>query len=657
MLACLLEVGVDPLLIPDHKLDPECLPPIEASDLLSYLVLDTSYYTNKQFKAFKSLQAYNQMVSGFICSIQGTVLQKKHVVVAKVRHSQRMNDPLVTLWIIANKDGSISSAHCIGCMAGLGECCSHIASVMFYIEFWTRVNGKLSCTQVKCTWILPTYVKEVNYSKIENINFTSAKKLKADLDKSVESLSVGSPMPRQSTPIPAKPKASTLIEKPSEDELSGFFASLSECKVKPVALSLVKPYSESFIIKSRNIPSVTDLFQEDYLMPSYPELLKECYSVDIVLSDEDIELIERDTIDQAKGGAFFLHRAGRIGASRSKAASHSDPAQPSQSLIKTICYPNLYRFTSQATDHGCKHEDDAIRAYEAVMTKHHKNFKVSKCGLLINKGLPFLHATCDFLCSCDCCGLGCGEVKCPFCIEGSDFENYVTKKASCLVKVNDTFSLKRDHAYYYQVQQQLFTTHRGYNDFIVCSFSEGAATFVHERIYPDKDHWEEQVPKLTTFWRACVLPEILGRWYTKKPTAIAKANVKDGICYCKESLKEEPTVFCSNENCPISEFHHSCILPKNISKIPKRWFCPHCRKLPEFKPQKKKNEELPADVLSLQSICVCNAVPDKNDKLLCCNSGHCKYGKYFHLSCLKYKKLPNNSKTTWICQWCKAEEV
>ena len=141
----------------------------------------------------------------------------------------------------------------------------------------------------------------------------------------------------------------------------------------------------------------------------------------------------------------------------------------------------------------------------------------------------------------------------------------VTKKASCLVKVNDTFSLKRDHAYYYQVQQQLFTTHRGYNDFIVCSFSGGAATFVHERIYPDKDHWEEQVPKLTTFWRACVLPEILGRWYTKKPTAIAKANVKDGICYCKESLKEEPTVFCSNENCPISEFHHSCILPKNIS--------------------------------------------------------------------------------------------
>ena len=77
------EVGVDPRLIPDHKLDPECLPPIEASDLLSYLVLDTSYYTNKQFKAFRSLQAYNQMVSGFISSVQGTVLQKKYVIVCQ----------------------------------------------------------------------------------------------------------------------------------------------------------------------------------------------------------------------------------------------------------------------------------------------------------------------------------------------------------------------------------------------------------------------------------------------------------------------------------------------------------------------------------------------------------------------------------------------
>ena len=32
-----------------------------------------------------------------------------------------------------------------------------------------------------------------------------------------------------------------------------------------------------------------------------------------------------------------------------------------------------------------------------------------------------------------------------------------------------------------------------------------------ERIYPDHGHMNVVFPKLTTFWRACILPEILGR--------------------------------------------------------------------------------------------------------------------------------------------------
>lgn len=74
-----------------EKLDSECLPPIEATDLLSYLVLETSYYTLQQFKAFMSSEAYNKMVSGFITSVQGKVIGNKFVVLGKVRHSQRMN--------------------------------------------------------------------------------------------------------------------------------------------------------------------------------------------------------------------------------------------------------------------------------------------------------------------------------------------------------------------------------------------------------------------------------------------------------------------------------------------------------------------------------------------------------------------------------------
>ena len=154
-------LGIDPVLIPEEKPEPECLPPVEAADLLSFLVLETSYHTKDKFKAFKSLQAYNQMVSGFITSVQGHIIADKHVVVAKVRHSQRMNDAPVLLWIVTEKDGTIICAHCVGCMAGLRECCSHIANVLFYIEVWTRLHGRLACTQIKCTWLLPNLCERI----------------------------------------------------------------------------------------------------------------------------------------------------------------------------------------------------------------------------------------------------------------------------------------------------------------------------------------------------------------------------------------------------------------------------------------------------------------------------------------------------------------
>ena len=41
-------IGIDPRLIPEEKFNPEVLPPVEATDLLSYLVLDTSFYTKQQ---------------------------------------------------------------------------------------------------------------------------------------------------------------------------------------------------------------------------------------------------------------------------------------------------------------------------------------------------------------------------------------------------------------------------------------------------------------------------------------------------------------------------------------------------------------------------------------------------------------------------------
>jgi hypothetical protein len=63
-------VGVDPFTIPSEQFDPECLPSIEQPDVFGYLILQTSYYTKDQFKNYKSLEAYNQVVSGFVASVK-----------------------------------------------------------------------------------------------------------------------------------------------------------------------------------------------------------------------------------------------------------------------------------------------------------------------------------------------------------------------------------------------------------------------------------------------------------------------------------------------------------------------------------------------------------------------------------------------------------
>ncbi|PFX30140.1 hypothetical protein AWC38_SpisGene5098 [Stylophora pistillata] len=108
-------IGIDPFLIQNENFQPDCLPPVECTDLLFYLVLETSFYTQHLFKAFRSLEAYNQMVSGFMASVKGHIIgANKFVVLAKGRHSQRLNDSLIPIWTIAEKEGTILSAHCVG---------------------------------------------------------------------------------------------------------------------------------------------------------------------------------------------------------------------------------------------------------------------------------------------------------------------------------------------------------------------------------------------------------------------------------------------------------------------------------------------------------------------------------------------------------------
>ena len=108
--------------------------------------------------------------------------------------------------------------------------------------------------------------------------------------------------------------------------------------------------------------------------------------------------------------------------------------------------------------------------------------------------------------------------------------------------------------------------------------------------------------------------------------------------------------------CSISTFHPSWLC---ITKIPKTWYCPNCLKFPEFNPKNTKvskndnKKQNFSQAMNLDHICTCSSKAKANDKLIKCHNVNCSHGTFFHLSCMGYKKYPNNARTNWTCPGCK----
>ena len=78
--------GVDPFSSDYYRglSESESCPPVDSCDLLSYLVLKTSFLTMEQFMARKGLDAYNQFVSGWVKEIKSWHVSDKYLTVGRV---------------------------------------------------------------------------------------------------------------------------------------------------------------------------------------------------------------------------------------------------------------------------------------------------------------------------------------------------------------------------------------------------------------------------------------------------------------------------------------------------------------------------------------------------------------------------------------------
>ena len=222
---------------------------------------------------------------------------------------------------------------------------------------------------------------------------------------------------------------------------------------------------------------------------------------------------------------------------------------------------------------GCQHENEAKNAYSSYQHQTHSNFKISESGLHIHPAEPHLGATPDGLIECSCCpGKGVLEIKCPFCHKDKSANEAAEDKTFCLQTSNDMLSLKTNHAYYYQIQIQMYVTERTYCDFVVWTNHS-----IHiERITLNLDFVRTVLGKVRIFFVKCILPELAGHYFSRKQCDVGSNDVL--YCYCRKSLAgAEEMIACASETCTFKRFHLACI---GLKRRPKAgWQCIECKKI------------------------------------------------------------------------------
>ena len=293
-------------------------------------------------------------------------------------------------------DGKILTAHC-DCMAGLGETCSHVSSLLWVIAVGTEKRDSLTVTQKTAYWVMPPAVRSVTYAPIKNINFTGKKKKAATNVKDDSS----------------KSTKRRKLDNPTAEEKAQFLDALASCEnAKPTVLAIMPEYCEKYVpttISSDLPPVLANLYDPSNLGLSYYELLKLSSETRVTITSEQCKAVELRTRDQDKSKLWFRMRAGRITASKFKSVCHTDPASPSLSLIMSICHPDTMRFKTAATSWGCVHETSALEQYKKA--SGHDQLRVFPAGLFISVEHPYVGASPDAMVCCSCCGSGICEVK------------------------------------------------------------------------------------------------------------------------------------------------------------------------------------------------------------------------------------------------------
>ena len=162
-------------------------------------------------------------------------------------------------------------------MAILGKPCAHIVGVLFYLEDTVQIR---TCTRIKCEWVMSSSLKKIEYLSFRDVDFTSARG-KKKLDEIVDS-----------------PEAATHLQTGEHKMI---------VKI-PDVLSAILNYSDQYVPNSslhEFLKPLQPLHNQKYFLMGYDEFLNVYESLDVNMSKESAQLVEKETRLQHNSKLWF----------------------------------------------------------------------------------------------------------------------------------------------------------------------------------------------------------------------------------------------------------------------------------------------------------------------------------------------------------------
>ena len=243
------------------------------------------------------------------------------------------------------------------------------------------------------------------------------------------------------------------------------------------------------------------------------ELKTTFYTTQVEVTKEQAEVTEEQTRGQSDCELWARERRKRVTASKVGGIAKMRRTTKRSNKVQEMLYSTFRG--NQATQYGTAMEAKTSQQYTVHQKENgHANLQTHKSGLVISVTNPWLAASPDERVhdpSTASSPWGIAEYKNPHSAKNLTLEEACDKvkvKQFCLEKIEKnsemSFRLKKRHNYYFQVQCQMYCCDVDWCDFVLRTDKE-----LHvERIQRDQDWWDQQLPKLKTFYFDALLPEL-----------------------------------------------------------------------------------------------------------------------------------------------------